>query len=190
MNLISLAVLFNLAIGMAFLLSTFFVSGTWGAGLGFQATSTALTQLGMSFAISQWLKNPDPQRVDILGGAFVVVCLMLLQTCTAWSSLSGGFTTTNAAATLCEISGSGGDHATSTFAGLLFVTNVGVGALAYKWRKDWSDDAHPGVGYTSISTRAGDSVVPPPPFRGASSSVQSSQMSAKDAFLDDAEGGL
>lgn len=100
--------------------------------------------------------------------------LMLLQTCAAWSALSQGFVGTNA----CVVPGNGGDHATSVFAGFLFASNAAVGAMAYAWRKDFTEDLHAGIGYSHISTRPDTNA----PLAGGGNEP-------KDAFLDE-EGGL
>jgi hypothetical protein len=192
-QILNLAVMFNVIVGAAFLFTTFFQS--YGAGMGFHATTTAMAHLGLSVVLSQWLKRPDPHRIDILGGMALCMDLMLLQTTILWSSLAGGMVggAGGAQPAPCVVLGGGGDRATSAFAGILLVSNVGTQVMAYMWRGDWLGASGP-AGYGPITPDV--SFQGGAPLSGGRRTAPAQQQlggasTARDGFLDsDPEGGL
>jgi len=204
-QIMSLIVLFNCIVGLAFLLATFFQSYPAAMGTcvgffarrararprkltgtnpqGFHATTTAMAHLGFCVALNQWLKKPDPSKIDILGGVAIALDLMLLQTTILWSSLAGGVVggTGGAAASPCFVTGSGGDRAVSAFAGILLTSQLGTQALAYLWRGDWQGASSMG-GYGPIESSE--------PFQGGGRSARVAQApvppgsAARDGFYE------
>jgi len=179
-------VLANLILGVAFLLSTFFTSSAWGNSVMFQATSTAAAHLVISYAIFQWLKQPDAQKLDLYGGAFLMLLLMLLQTTLAWGNLSSGFVGVNSPVP-CYVSGSGADRAASLLAGILLCSNIALGTLTYAWRSDF--DGNGSGQYLNLSIPSQSN----PKGLGATSPSRSSATAAagnSGNVDDDVEGGL
>ena len=174
----------NLGLAVTFLLSTLFTSGTWGSAVSFQATSTAGLCLAVAYAAQEWLKRPDLQKLDLLGGAYLVTLLLLLQTTLLWGNLSSGFLNPNNPMP-CFVNGSGGDKAVSILSGVLFITNAGFAFTAYRWKADWLQ----GSGQYVNLTGAAVSGMSLPASSGTMNEMKTSTKTGH-TFDDDVEGGL
>lgn len=148
----------NILLGFALLLVSCFVSSTWGAGLAFQATSTALCHLAVLIAVFQWLKYSSVQQhkqsVDVVFGAFCVMLLMLLQTYVSWAGLSEGFFHhgyMDGRQDCIVVGRSYMDKPTSVLAGLLFLLNAMLAVLIALWRQDFDSNSE----YLPVHTSAG-----------------------------------
>jgi len=183
---LSAVTLVNLVLGAAFFLATVFTSSVWGSAIGFQATSTAVAQLVLNAIVLQWIRQPDLQKLDVIGGAFLMLLLMLLQTTLAWRSFSSGFIG-NTMPIPCFIGGSGGDHAVSILSGMLLFTNAVLAGLAAVWKSDWTESGN-NVHYSSLSGTVAESRMAE---TSGSKSSNATKPSKDGAFLDeDVEGGL
>lgn len=110
-----------------------------------------------------------------------MLLLMLLQTSMIWGNLASGFIGTPSP---CLVAGTGGDRATSAFAGILFVTNMAFASLAFSWRKDWLEGSASG----GMMTHGGYENLPSMNRGGGGNSSQESNV--KSTFNQDAEGAL
>jgi hypothetical protein len=211
--------MFNGILGVGFFLSTFFVSGVWGFSVWFQPLTTAAAHLGLTFVLNSWLKNPNTDRVDILGAFLIALNGMLLQTAILFGGLGGNIAQPaipgSGQSQPCVVFGGSGDRATSAFAWILFVTNMGFGIAAYSWRNDYLRGQAGLGGYSSIPTSGSGSGgggvgnVTSAPLTQAlhPSGLNSSRLGGgggkttgrntntsgddnRDGFLDDSEGGL
>lgn len=192
LQLLVLGTLFNGVVGVAFLLSTFFTTSAWGTSAWFQPATTAIAQLAMAWALHAWLKNPDVDRVDVLGAFSLSMDLLLFQTAVLWGGLAGGVVGNAGGAqpAPCVTSGGGGDRATSAFAWILLVSNGLFGAAAFQWRKDFFK--------TQGGLGGGYSHIPAAPVGGlggiasggAGAAAAVRRDDGRDAFLDEGEGGL
>jgi hypothetical protein len=175
----------NLVLSIALLLSSFFTSSIWGGSLSFQASSTALLLIGVLFTVQEWLKKPDLQRLDVIGGAYIVLMLMLFQTTLIWGKMASGFMNSNNGPIPCYLGGSGGDHAVSILSATLLVTNVIFCSMAYKWRGDWLNGS---PNYVNINpTGNADGRVSE---LGRTKDVQGQAVNSATQFDYDVEGGL
>lgn len=147
----------NLGIGCVFLLMGFFTSSHWGSGATFQSISTALLHLGLTYAVLEWLKQPDIQKVDLIGGAFLVLLLLLLQTTILWGSFAGGFSGAGNSFP-CFLNGSQADKAVSILAGILLTSNLFLALAAFKWRADWDKNNFVSTGYSVLPQATGASL--------------------------------
>jgi hypothetical protein len=175
----------NLSIGIALFLATFFTSRAWGNGIAFQAMTTALIHGGVLWAVQDWLQRPNLEKLDVIGGAFLLLLVMLLQTTFLWNNLSSGFINVNANEP-CFLTGSGGDHAVSILAGILFVADSALAVAAYKWRGDWLQNS--GSTYVNLNTNTAASASASHGAINQSDFKLTSK--GKVEFDDDVEGGL
>lgn len=116
--------------------------------------------------------------MDILGGAYIMLILVLFQTSLMWSTLSSGFSTQS----MCFVNGSSGDRATSLFAALLLVSNCGLAALAYMWREDFSENRNRYTNLAGTTNQIKSHIA---------AEARSVAAAAKNAFKDEeVDGGL
>jgi hypothetical protein len=169
-------------LGIAFFIATLFTSKHWGGSVSFQALSTSILHLGMAAALQEWLKKPNTQVMDVLGGAYVVVLLMLLQTGLLWSNLSSGFAAPYGPVP-CYLNGNGGDSAVSTLSYILFFFDVVFGVAAFKFRSDWTGGAGSSAHYVTIYT-------PGAQVDALPAAEARAQKSRTVQEFDDVEGGL
>jgi len=137
---LQVVLVFTAIVGAAMLLSSFFLTSTWGRGAGFQAVITSVAHLAYCAYSLSWFKRRDSMRADFIGGISLGMNLLLLETAVLWGSFAGGLNLQSGNVIVPINESTFAERAMTAFSSIALMGHLIIGALVYTWRYDILDD--------------------------------------------------